>query len=60
MKSATLFRAAAQCGTMVGGGTSSEVEAMKRYGENLGIAYQLADDLRRLKTACMATLKLEG
>jgi geranylgeranyl pyrophosphate synthase len=57
MKSAPLFRAAAQCGTMVGGGTPSEVEAMKRYGENLGIAYQLADDLKEAENGLHGDLK---
>ncbi|RLI15187.1 MAG: hypothetical protein DRO43_01980, partial [Candidatus Hecatellales archaeon] len=46
MKSASLFKAASWCGAIVGGGTPSEVEALKLYGENLGIAYQLADDLK--------------
>jgi geranylgeranyl diphosphate synthase type I len=44
MKSASLFKAASWCGAIVGGGTPSEVEALKLYGENLGVAYQLADD----------------
>ena len=45
LKSAALFRAASQCGAMAGGGSPQKVEALKRYGENFGIAYQLSDDL---------------
>jgi octaprenyl-diphosphate synthase len=48
-KSAALFRAAAQCGALVGGGSRSEIEALKSYGENFGVAYQLADDLKEIK-----------
>ena len=47
-KSAALFRAAAQCGALVGGGSRSEVEALRNHGENFGMAYQLADDLREI------------
>jgi len=47
-KSASLFRAAAYCGTLAGGGTSSEAQLLSLYGENFGIAYQLKDDLSDL------------
>lgn len=44
-KSASLFKAAAQCGTIAGGGSHLEVESLSRFGENLGMAYQIKDDL---------------
>jgi geranylgeranyl pyrophosphate synthase len=44
-KSATLFKIAAQCGGIAGGGTISEIESLTRFGENFGIAYQISDDL---------------
>lgn len=44
-KSASLFRAAAYCGALAGGGTPSEVHSLSLFGENFGIAYQLKDDL---------------
>jgi len=44
-KSASLFKAAAYCGALAGGGTPSEVHSLSLYGENFGIAYQLKDDL---------------
>jgi len=50
-KSASLFKAAAYCGALVGGGSQSEVLSLADYGENLGIAYQLRDDLIDLASA---------
>ncbi|HEX2480065.1 MAG TPA: polyprenyl synthetase family protein [Geminicoccaceae bacterium] len=44
-KTATLFAAAAQIGGVVGERPSAEVEALRCYGENLGIAFQLIDDV---------------
>lgn len=44
-KSASLFSAATYCGALAGGGTSSEVDSLTKFGENFGIAYQLRDDL---------------
>jgi geranylgeranyl pyrophosphate synthase len=44
-KSATLFKVAAQCGAIAGGGTASEIESLTRFGENYGMAYQISDDL---------------
>ena len=44
-KTATLFAAAAQIGAVVGERPREDVEALRRYGENLGIAFQLIDDV---------------
>ncbi len=44
-KSATLFRIATLCGAIVGGGSSLENDALAKFGENFGIAYQINDDL---------------
>lgn len=44
-KSASLFKASAYCGALAGGGTWSEVYSLSMFGENLGIAYQLRDDI---------------
>jgi len=43
-KTATLFAAACQLGGVVAERPSREEEALKNYGVNLGIAYQLVDD----------------
>lgn len=44
-KTATLFAAAAQIGALVAERPTAEAEALRRYGENLGIAFQLTDDV---------------
>jgi len=44
-KSASLFRAAAYCGALAGGGSPLETRSLALFGENYGIAYQLRDDL---------------
>lgn len=44
-KSASLFRAATYCGALAGGGTPSQALLLSDFGENLGIAYQIKDDL---------------
>lgn len=43
-KTATLFAAAAEVGGVVAGRPDPEVEALRVYGESLGIAFQLVDD----------------
>ena len=43
-KTATLFAAAAEVGAVVAGRGDDEIEALRRYGEGLGIAFQLVDD----------------
>ncbi len=43
-KTAVLISAACQTGAIFGGGGSAEEEALKFYGHNLGIAFQLVDD----------------
>ena len=43
-KTAALFSAATQIGPLVAARPASEVDALARFGESLGIAFQLADD----------------
>jgi octaprenyl-diphosphate synthase len=43
-KTAALFAAAAESGATLCERDASFVEALRRYGENLGIAFQLVDD----------------
>jgi geranylgeranyl pyrophosphate synthase len=45
LKSAALFRAACQCGAVLGGGPDTLVQAMGEYGTQLGMAFQMIDDL---------------
>ncbi len=44
-KTATLISACTQAGAFAGGATAEQRAMMKSYGENLGIAFQIRDDL---------------
>jgi len=44
-KTASLFRASARIGAILGEGTNDQVHAMTSFGQLLGIAYQIHDDL---------------
>lgn len=44
-KTATAFEAAARIGAIMGGGNKRQVEGATMYGRNMGIAYQIRDDL---------------
>ncbi len=44
-KTGVLIATAARYGAMFGGGDPATVETMREYGERLGMAFQLADDL---------------
>ncbi len=43
-KTAALFAAAAQSGAMIAGSSKQVIEGFRRYGNHLGIAFQLVDD----------------
>lgn len=43
-KTAELFAAAAEAGGVAAGAPDAQVDALRRYGLNLGLAFQLADD----------------
>lgn len=45
LKTAALFRAACQSGAVLGGGSDELVDALGSYGDRLGIAFQIHDDL---------------
>ena len=44
-KSASLFRAATQCGAVSAKATQDEISGLAEFGENFGLAYQIKDDL---------------
>ncbi len=45
LKTASFFRGACECGSILGGGHPELIGALSRYGENLGTAFQIHDDL---------------
>jgi geranylgeranyl diphosphate synthase, type I len=45
LKTAALFRAACESGAILGGGSQALVGALADFGENLGLAFQIHDDL---------------
>ena len=44
-KSASLFKAATQCGAIAAEASCDEIAALSEFGENFGLAYQIKDDL---------------
>ncbi len=45
-KTATAFEAATKIGAILGGGNEEQIMAFAEYGKNMGIAYQIRDDLQ--------------
>lgn len=45
-KTATAFEAATKIGAILGGGNEEQIMAFSEYGKNMGIAYQIRDDLQ--------------
>ncbi|WP_297440661.1 polyprenyl synthetase family protein [Nitrosopumilus sp.] len=44
-KTAVAFEVAARIGAIIANGTEEQIEALTEYGKNIGIAYQIRDDL---------------
>ena len=44
-KTAIAFETASRLGAIISGGTEEEIECLADYGKNIGIAYQIRDDL---------------
>jgi geranylgeranyl diphosphate synthase type II len=44
-KTGALIRAAVRIGALLGGATAAQLAALSRYGEGIGLAFQIADDL---------------
>jgi heptaprenyl diphosphate synthase/octaprenyl-diphosphate synthase len=44
-KTAALFEAACKAGVVCGGGSSAQVDALGRFGHELGLAFQIVDDV---------------
>jgi heptaprenyl diphosphate synthase len=59
-KTGVLIATAARYGAMFGGCPPETVDIMRRYGERLGIAFQLADDLLDISSGSGESGKLPG
>ncbi|MDQ2662915.1 MAG: polyprenyl synthetase family protein [Candidatus Eremiobacteraeota bacterium] len=44
-KTASLFAASAECGAIMGGSGAKAIDALRDYGTNYGIAFQIRDDV---------------
>jgi len=54
-KTGALMSAACKIGAVLGGGTESQVESLGAFGETVGLAFQIADDILN-ETADAGTL----
>ena len=59
-KTAALFSAATQAGGVIAGASDAQVQALLDYGDALGIAFQIADDLLDYQGDAQATGKNVG
>lgn len=59
-KTASLFSAACRMGARIGGASSAQVESLGRYGQALGQAFQIADDLLDVQSTTRALGKETG
>lgn len=59
LKTAAYFRGACQSGALLGGGDQPMVDALGTYGDNLGLAFQIHDDLLGYVSHSDATGKSE-
>lgn len=59
-KTGSLIATAGQFGAMFAGCNQSTIEIMSRYGERIGVAFQLADDLVDVASDGLASGKTQG
>lgn len=59
-KTAELFAASCEAGALMAGGSEKDCAALRRYGENLGIAFQMVDDILDYRPADAALGKNTG
>ena len=59
-KTAALIGAAVTIGGLLGGGSAAQLEALKRYGQAIGLAFQIADDVSDVEGGSAALGKRVG
>ena len=45
LKTGALIAASLSCGAIIGGADEEQLESLERYGKNVGLAFQVADDI---------------
>jgi heptaprenyl diphosphate synthase len=59
-KTGSLIATSARFGAMFSGGTADQVESLDRYGQTIGIAFQLSDDLLDIASESVQSGKTPG
>ena len=59
-KTGALISGAARCGAIIGGADEEELEAVTEYGRNLGLLFQITDDLLDVTASASAMGKTPG
>lgn len=59
-KTGALICGAARCGAIIGGANDDELEAVTEYGRNLGLLFQITDDLLDVTASASAMGKTPG
>ena len=59
-KTGALISAAARCGAIIGGANEAELRAVSEYGANLGLLFQITDDLLDVTASASAMGKTPG
>jgi geranylgeranyl pyrophosphate synthase len=59
-KTGALISAAARCGAIIGGANEVELQAVSEYGRNLGLLFQITDDLLDVTASASAMGKTPG
>ena len=59
-KTAALIRASIVAGAIAGGATNEDVERLRRFGENIGWAFQVVDDILDVEESSAALGKTAG
>jgi geranylgeranyl diphosphate synthase type II len=59
-KTGALIRAACEVGAILGGGTDSEVDTLAQYGSDVGLAFQIVDDVLDVEGSAESLGKSSG
>ena len=59
-KTAALIRASVVAGALAGGAADADVERMRRFGENIGLAFQVVDDILDVEESSATLGKTAG